>query len=643
MLRLPGLRGRFGVLVLLSVLYLCIQTILRVWLMLSSGAWPGGIFGAALILGAGVVSDLFPLALAGGAAAVWLAAVPASIWRRGWHRGFVTVAAAFILALMLLEAVAECLFWAEFETRFNFLAVEYLVYHDEVARNILESYAVGPMTVALMAVAAMLLWLLRRVFRDALEAESPGRVRAAVAFACVAAAAVAAVAPAPEVGANSRAVELSRNGAYQFVSAFRTNELDYTANYISRPPDEVMRELRVSLITPPPDGAGITRRVNPSSPERRLNVVMIVVESLSGSFLGAYGAPRGLTPNLDALAAKSLWFSNVYATGTRTVRGLEALTLSIPPTPGHSIVKRPGSSGGLRTIGTPFQERGYDTAFLYGGYGYFDNMNAFFDGAGFRTVDRASMTAGEISFSNAWGVADENLLDRTLREADADWARGQPFLFMALTTSNHRPYTFPEGRIDLPPRSRDAAVKYTDWAIGKFLQDAATRPWFDDTIFVVVADHCARSGGRTELPVENFRIPLFIYAPAIVAPRRVTTLVSQIDVAPTLLQMLGFSYVSTFFGRDMLAAGEERAFLATYSALGLLRRGQLTVLEPEQRALAYAVSGDVLTEKPVDRTERDAAIGYYQGAAQVYRSGALNLSRSEGRPRAAARHVRLRE
>lgn len=310
-----------------------------------------------------------------------------------WHRRSTRALCAVIVTMVFVEAVAEVLFWAEFETRFNFLAVEYLIYREEVARNILESHAVGTMVVALLAAAMLLLWLLR--------------------------------------------------------------------------------------------------------------------------------------------------FSNVFATGTRTVRGLEALALSIPPTPGHSIVKRPGSGDGLRTIGLPFLDRAYDTAFLSGGHGYFDNVNAFFGGAGFRVVDRRSFSRNEVTFSNAWGVADENLFDRVLKEADVNWGAGRPFMFFTLTASNHRPYTFPEGRIDLPQRQRGSAVKYTDWAIGKFLDDARRRPWFDQTLFVNVADHCARSGGRTELPLNNFRIPLFFYAPSLIPPQRVTRLASQIDVAPTLLSFLG--------------------------------------------------------------------------------------------------------
>jgi phosphoglycerol transferase MdoB-like AlkP superfamily enzyme len=620
-----ALRSRFGVLVLLSAIFLVLQTAVRLALLVGSGSLRTMPLRVPWIVGVGVISDLYPVAMAAGGGALLLALIPSRLWRTRLFRGVVSIFCIVVITLAMVVAVAEWLFWAEFETRFNFIAVEYLIYRDEVARNILESYSVGRM-VSVLAVATLLLfWLLRRQLRRALDGDSPFRVRALVAAGCVAVAALAVALPEPETGGDARTIELIRNGPYQFVSAFRVNEIDYEQFYITRPPGDVMRATRARLLPPSTDPVGVLRQVDATRPERRLNVVMLVMESMSASYLGAYGSPWKLTPNMDALATQSLWFSNVYATGTRTVRGLEALSLSMPPTPGHSIVKRPGSDG-LRTLGAPFQARGYDTIFMSGAYGYFDNMNGFFGSAGFRILDRTSFARNEAVFTNAWGVSDEDIFGKLLREADATWQAKRPFMYFALTASNHRPFTFPQGRITMPQGTRESAVKYTDWAIGHFLQQARTRPWFDDTIFVIVADHCARSGGRTELPIENFKIPLFVYAPKYIEPRRVDKLVSQIDVAPTLLALLGFSYSSTFYGQDMLGPGEERAFLGTYQALGFLHHQQLTMLEPKRRVTAYAVKGTQSIEKPVDQDELDLTVDYYQSAAQAFRSGALKLS-----------------
>ncbi|MGY8831832.1 MAG: LTA synthase family protein, partial [Pseudomonadales bacterium] len=229
-------------------------------------------------------------------------------------------------------------------------------------------------------------------------------------------------------------------------------------------------------------------------------------------------------------------FSKFYATGTRTDRGLEAITLSIPPTPGRSIVKRIGREAGYASLGQQFAAQGYDSAFLYGGRGYFDNMNAFFGGNGYRIVDQSSVAEADIAFKNAWGMSDEDLYKQALKIADADHAAGKPFFLQLMTTSNHRPYTYPEGRIDIPSGDgREGAVKYTDYAIGQLLAQVREKPWFKDTLFVFVADHTAGSAGKEDLPVANYHIPLFIYAPEHIEPREFTDVVSQIDLAPTLL------------------------------------------------------------------------------------------------------------
>jgi phosphoglycerol transferase MdoB-like AlkP superfamily enzyme len=317
-----------------------------------------------------------------------------------------------------------------------------------------------------------------------------------------------------------------------------------------------------------------------------------------------------------------LLFTNFYATGTRTVRGMEALTLSVPPTPGESIVKRP-HNGDLFTLGSVFRARGYDTVFLYGGFGYFDNMNAYFSGNGYRVVDRSSVASDAIHFANVWGAADEDLYDWVLDEADRAYDREQPFHHFVMTTSNHRPFTYPDGRIDIPSHSgRQGAVKYTDWAIGDFLDRARKHAWFDQTLFVIVADHCASSAGRTDLPVQRYRIPLIVYAPGFVAPGVVDNVASQIDLAPTVLGLLHWDYESRFFGEDVLAMQpeDERAFVSTYETLGYLKDESLVVLKPQREEAAFRHQAASATQKPIplDATLRREAIAYYQSADALY-------------------------
>jgi len=211
------------------------------------------------------------------------------------------------------------------------------------------------------------------------------------------------------------------------------------------------------------------------------------------------------------------------------------------------------------------------------------------------------------------------------------YAAGGKRLFMhIMTTSNHRPYTYPDGRIDIPsPGGRSGAVKYTDYAIGKFLDDARKHPWFDDTLFVIVADHCASVAGRTELPVARYHIPLIFYGPKIVRPEKVARLVSQIDIPPTLLDLLGAEGDDHFFGKGFHEQGAipERAFISNYQSLGYYKRDILTVLKPRKKVEAYAIDPKTLdaTPIPVDEALRDEAIAYYQTASAAFKKGKLKV------------------
>lgn len=189
-----------------------------------------------------------------------------------------------------------------------------------------------------------------------------------------------------------------------------------------------------------------------------------------------------------------------------------------------------------------------------------------------------------------------------------------------MTTSNHRPFTYPEGRIDIPSgKGRDGAVKYTDWAIGRFIDEASRKPWFGQTLFVFVADHTSHGRGRSDLPPENYRIPMVIYAPGVVPARHVDSVASQIDVAPTVLGLLNLPYTSRFFGQDILTEGRlhQRALMANYLTVGYMEDGLVVELTPGRRARVV----DAATGRPLPMTDPharhlvDEAIGYYEVAA----------------------------
>lgn len=632
------LAQRHGAVFLFVGLFVAISTCTRVALLIAarhSVSWDTSLVAA---FGWGALFDLAAAALASLPLSLALSILPSGRGHDRFSQLLAHLAGFVAIAVLLFGGVAEWTFWEEFGVRFNFIAVDYLVYTTEVIGNIRESYNLPLILAALALAAALGQGLLSQSRAWAAWRKAPRRP---YSRSWRTGALYAAGALLLGLGLNEGHLpsfknnynrELGKNGLWSLFAAFRNNELDYQQFYRTLPDRGAFIRIRSELSEdgsqlPIPDDFDTLRQIVRPGPELRLNVIQVTVESLSASFLGCFNAKSSLTPELDALAEKSLVFENVYATGTRTDRGMEALTLSLPPTPGRSIVKRPGNDH-LFTLGSVFRNRGYDTAFLYGGYGYFDNMNAFFGGNGYRIVDRASTRADDVSFANAWGACDEDLYRWTLREADGAHASGRPFHFFAMTTSNHRPFTYPEGRIDLPPKTsgRDGAVKYTDFALGQFLRAAATRPWFKQTVFVIVADHCASSAGKTELPVENYHIPLMIYAPGgQIAPGRIQTLASQIDVAPTLLGLLNWSYPSRFFGHDVRRINQTgaHALIGTYQKLGHLEKGELTVLSPRQglNGFLHDARTDSLTQiTPTDPAVRET-ISYYQTASYLFHHG----------------------
>jgi phosphoglycerol transferase MdoB-like AlkP superfamily enzyme len=534
-----------------------------------------------------------------------------------------------LYALFFIE-LSEWTFWDEFGVRFNFIAVDYLVYTHEVVSNIIESYPLGWLLSGILIVTVICFLLTKKRLSHSFNARESfsARLKITAVLLLLPVISYSAVGPSwYQFSANTYLNELSANGPYQFFSAFRHNELDYRHFYKlgdDKQLSEVIRnELGIGGKTSISENLyHIKRIIKPEGAEKHLNIVLITVESLSAEFLATFGGKENITPFMDEWFKQGLLFTNFYATGTRTIRGLEALTLSIPPTPGQAIVKRP-DNGKLFSLGRVLQQRNYDTAFLYGGRGYFDNMNAFYSNNGYRIVDKTDLTEEEVTFSNAWGVSDDITFNRAVKEADKDYQNHKPFFFQIMTTSNHRPYTYPDGKIDIPSGSgRSGAVMYTDYAMGEFIKLAKTKPWFDDTIFVMVADHCAGSARKTELPVDKYHIPLFIYAPKYVAAMKNDTLSSQIDVAPTLLGLLNMSYESQFYGLDILKMQKEegRALISNYQKLGLFKDNKLVYLSPQQKINVIDDPLGQHNEAAIDSESRLVLedMAYYQSADYIW-------------------------
>ena len=562
----------------------------------------------------------------------------------------------FMVFIALFSFLAELAFWDEFKCRFNFIAVDYLIYTYEVVKNINESYPLPILLGGIFLLIALYFFIhfKKGVFKEAFKSSTNLKTRFSTSLLLL----VIALTyywfvnnKDAERFDNRYNNELAKSGIYSFFSAFKNNELSYLQFYNSLSNDEAFSITQQLIVKPSDsllgDSFSIKRFVkNRDSLNQSIkpNVILICVESLSGKLLNSLGGDYNITPFLDSLAQESIFFENLYATGTRTVRGMEALMLSVPPTPGRSIIKRTNSDH-LFTIGNVFAEKGYKNTFFYGGDGYFDNMNYFFGSSGFNIVDRSrgffeeesistqhqSIQDNEVSFENAWGVCDEDLYNKVMAEADKNFVSKTPFFDFVMTTSNHKPFTYPDGKVDIPSgKNRAGAVKYTDYALKEFFNKARNKPWFEHTVFIIVSDHCASSAGRWAIDVDKYQIVGMIYNFPNKDPMKVSALASQIDVLPTLFGLLNWDYKSNFYGQNILETPvlEQRALLGNYRKLGYMDSAhKLTILSEQKQSnqFFWQQETDSLLPQPTDSLNLKKAISLYQTADYLYHEGKLKL------------------
>lgn len=634
---------------LFAVISLCIRT---VFLIRQSADIDFSLLMLAKVYLVGLFFDLVTITYFAFIPLIYYILVPNKFFTKKIHLYFVSFLYFAFIYGICFNVAAEWFFWDEFSARYNFIAVDYLIYTTEVIGNIMESYPVWWLLLLILAISGTIFFFTHKKtlenahkkisFFDRLNFSFSPLLICIVSFLTVDSGKIVS-----KVSQDNYVQEITYNGIYQLFSAYRHNQIDFDKFYLNSGSnrntiEQSIADVKADLAKQNPDIKFLNRFDNDfaylvpkkGAKENNYNVIFITVESLSAEYLTAFGSTENITPNLDKIADQSLFFTNLLATGNRTVRGLEAVALSVPPTPGNSIVRRPNNEN-LFNIGTPFQKRGYDTKFIYGGHGYFDNMNYFYENNGFDAVDRTDFDKNKIAFANVWGVSDEDLFDKTLEESDKSYQNHKPFFSILMTTSNHRPFTYPEGRIDIPSKAnRNGAVKYTDYAIGKFIEDAKKKPWFKNTIFVIVADHCAGSAGNTDLPVWRYQIPAIFYAPEIIKARKFDKFTNQIDLAPTLLGLMNFEYQSTFFGNDVLRNEKtikQRAFFGTYDKVGQFIDKKLYVLLPKKQSKVFDVeidkfgwqgSKETLT-KDYDQKNFDETIDYYSSANYLFNHGLL--------------------
>jgi len=360
------------------------------------------------------------------------------------------------------------------------------------------------------------------------------------------------------------------------------------------------------------------------------NVVVILMEGVGGRLVGSMGAERPATPRLDAIAEQGLFFDHLYATGSRTCRGIVGVLCAHPDLTPVSLIKRSRAQGRTPTLPKYLHSRGYRTLMFYGGDPDFDNMKGFLGADGMETFyGQGSMPSGPTS---TWGCHDEVTLTKA-NEVLSEMG-DQKFFAFILTVSNHENWKVPkrcesyEGK-DLETKKLNACL-YADWALGEFFEEAATKPWFKKTIFVIVSDHGRKIDPTRLLDVAGHRIPCIFYAPGVIPAKRISTVCSQVDIAPTLLGLMGLPKEPKFFGRNLLRVSptDGFAFMEDDEQFAFVR-GEKAVVDVHERGPVLYRMGPKLAEQTMvkhpnpEQVERlrDEMLSYYRVAEEAYFTG----------------------
>jgi len=595
--------------------------------------------GIGFILIQGIRFDLVLMGLILGPALV------AAPWTAG--RKFAATFWRLYLALMTMFVV-----WVElgtipyidqYDARPNYIYVEYLKYPQEVLGMLLASYGLLMVVTALMTLGfGVLAWRLSRTLTiKPAGLSAPGALLLMPVLVIMIFAMIRSTLDHHPVNPSTVAFstdsmvnQLALNSPYSLVYAIYEQNRDSRrarGSYGRMDDSEVL-----SIVT---ETAGLKGKVDLQSDtpsmhqqtasrrlDKPLNLVIVLEESLGAEFVGSLGG-KDLTPNLDALANEGIWFERLYATGTRSVRGIEAIISGFPPTIKRSVVKLAETQKGFFTIAELLAKQGYETSFIYGGSAHFDNMRRFFMNNGFqKVIDQKDFENPE--FVATWGVSDEDVFNKAHEYLSA---RGEnPFFSLVFSSSNHKPFEIPEGRVEKrtgPDAPREMAVAYADYAVGEFLKMARSSSYYDNTIFLVVSDHNSRVKGANLIPVERFHVPGVILGSGI-EPRRVPGIVSQIDLLPTLLSLMGIDSRHPAIGYDLTRPeyfnGAGRAQMQFHDIQGWLEPGRAVVLQPNlpMQSFLYQPGMGLQTDPNPDQDMMRRALAHALWAPMMIRNKA---------------------
>lgn len=561
---------------------------------------------------------------------------------------FLNIYYSLFLVLILFMELATPNFVNQYDTRPNRLFLDYLIYPKEVAGTLLKSYL--PSIIVTCIVVSGFVYLLiskrKKLFG------TPGKTYkwklvmfVPVAFLLFFGARGSLTSKRPINASNAvfsfdqltNNVGLNSFYTVAFAAYSLKNEGNAAKMYGKMDKEEAYKRVKKYMTATAADFTDteiplLHTQTPDSLSNQQYNVVVFLQESLGAEYVGSLGG-LPLTPKFDALTKEGLLFTNLYSTGTRSVRGIEAVVTGFLPSPSESVVKLSKSQSGFFTLADFYKERGYDTSFIYGGMANFDNMASFFNGNGFENiVDQSDFESdgNKYTFKGTWGYSDEDLVTKANDYFKSQ--KGKPFFSLMFSTSNHEPFEFPDGRIELHDKQKNTvnnAIKYADFSIGKFFEMAKKEDYFKNTIFIVIADHNTRTYGKNLVPVNKFHIPALIIGPGVEKGKKYDKLCSQIDMAPSLLDIAGITAQTPMPGRDLFKLGADiqgRSIMQFHDTNAFRVGNQVVIMQPGKEPLQFELKSDTeMIPVKLDPELAKDALAHVTAATNLYNNGTYNI------------------
>lgn len=583
--------------------------------------WPrvATVDGVWKVLGYGIRMDLILICYLLMPIALGLFLFPTLLNRNSLGQKISAAWLSFWLVFMVFMEAATPPFILQYDVRPNRIFVEYLNHPKEVALTIWGGFRIQLLFALLLTTAVI--FGARRLFRvPVVPVARWGLGKRLVVFPMVLCLLLIGgrnsfdhrpANPSTAAFSSDHLVnELCLNSAYSVLYAIYRLKDENGKNriYPKMEDEEIVQRIRRGMQLPPSAFVSekfptLHRQTAVALRRRPMNLVIILEESLGAQYVGALGG-KSYTPQLDQLARQGLWFKQLYATGTRSIRGIEAVATGFFPSPARSVVKLGLAQSNFFTIARILKEAGYQNDFIYGGESHFDNMRGFLLANGFdRVIDENDYPAP--NFRGTWGVSDGDLF----RRVDEEFTRhgDTPFFALVFTSSNHSPYDIPDNPATNPTTERGTvanAIRYADYALGEFFRKARASDYWDNTLFLVVADHDDVVKGPSLIPIEHFQIPGLILGGS-VEPAEYPKIASQADLAPTLLSMMGLNSEHPMPGHDLLRLPKDfpgRAIMQYGSTHAYMRGNQVVVHAADKPAQQFSFnSGKLMPVREMDQ------------------------------------------